>query len=117
MIRFLCVLGVVSLSIGGSQARADEPYQSPFLSGSSFDRQCDKPRYSTQCLAFTQGAVEGFGLLATKKILCLPPEVDNGQLMDVGRKFIRDNPAKAHLGATLLLANAWATAFPCPNKK
>jgi hypothetical protein len=44
---------------------------------------------------------------------CVPVNADMNQIVDVVKNFIHDHPEKRHLVATGLVAEAFATAFPC----
>jgi hypothetical protein len=55
----------------------------------------------------TQGAAVPF---------CIPDDVEDGQLVRVVLKYIRDNPAEAHKRTPLLIMRAFGKAYPCPNK-
>jgi hypothetical protein len=45
--------------------------------------------------------------------VCIPPEVERGQLIAVVRKYLEDNPAIRHESARILVYQAFAQAFPC----
>jgi hypothetical protein len=75
------------------------------------------------CIGYVSGFVSGvdFGAgfaedQAGKKVrrpFCRPVEVENGQLIRVVLKYVRDNPEKAHQPTSWLLMNAFGKAFPC----
>jgi hypothetical protein len=44
---------------------------------------------------------------------CIPDKATVGQLVEVGRKFMRDNPSGRHLPAGVLLVTAFTFAWPC----
>jgi hypothetical protein len=44
---------------------------------------------------------------------CIPVKVTAQQLIDIGLKFMRENPAQRHLTASLLLMRAYSVAWPC----
>lgn len=78
------------------------------------------------CAGYVTGFVSGvdFGAKfvedqAGKKVrkpFCRPEEVENGQLIRVALKFIRDNPERAHQHTSWLLMDAFGKAYPCPRK-
>jgi hypothetical protein len=72
--------------------------------------------YLMGCYAYVHGFDEGVGLVSTAPY-CAPQEVANGQMVRILMKFIRDNPAKAHLSTGLLFLEAMKGAFPCPTGK
>lgn len=47
---------------------------------------------------------------------CIPDEVENGQLIRIVLKYIRDNPAQEHKPTPLLIVAALELSFPCPSK-
>lgn len=111
MNRRLIILGIVLIMSTPSTA-ADQ--QNPFESGNSFIRLCDSSRYVVACTTFTMGVFQGYQLGTAKSDICLPSGVDTGQLGEVGRKYIRENPERAHWTVSPLLVNSWLKAFPCP---
>ena len=44
---------------------------------------------------------------------CFPDEVNDGQLVQVLDKFLREHPAKLHESEIVLATNAFHDAFPC----
>jgi len=46
--------------------------------------------------------------------ICTPAGVENGQLIRVVMKYIRDHPEQAHEPAAVLVVKAELNAFPCP---
>lgn len=44
---------------------------------------------------------------------CIPDEVPNGQIVDVVKKYLRDNPETRHESARMLIWKALRDAFPC----
>jgi hypothetical protein len=44
---------------------------------------------------------------------CFAPEVTNGQVADVVKKWLREHPESRHYVASSLAAEALAEAFPC----
>lgn len=45
--------------------------------------------------------------------VCLPQQVDSGQLLDVYLKYLTSNPATRHEAARYLLLTSLQEAFPC----
>jgi len=105
-------------------------------SGNAFLRLCSaidkEDKTSTEwahvmaCTGFVTGFTRGveFGSLyvedkAHKKVphlFCTPSEIENGQIIRIVLKYIRDNPAEAHLPTGALVVDALQKAFPCPDK-
>jgi hypothetical protein len=54
----------------------------------------------------------------TRDGFCLPSnEVTSGQLGDVVRKYLGENPSTRHIDADVLVINAFTGSWPCPNSK
>lgn len=117
---------------------AEDKFQIPRSSGNAFLQTCsavDKPTeamtsiemlHGNICLAYIVGLVDGVSLQVDLSRVsshaelfpyCLSDEVGNGQLVRVLLKYIRDNPAKAHLPTATLFGMAMKEAFPCPTQK
>lgn len=57
-------------------------------------------------LAYLKGSQEDLGV-------CVPDEVETGQMIRVILKYIRENPGRAHLATAQLVVLAQQQAFPC----
>lgn len=128
LIAPLFSLLVVPLSAQTSEAPRD--------SGNAFVRRCsvaDSERLTgadtgnvLECVAYINGFAEGVeyeAFFATAKInqkapaaFCLPDRSENGQIIRVVLKYIRDNPAEAHEHTAILIIKALGKAYPCPSK-
>jgi|ERR1700683_2305483 len=109
--------------------------ESPDASGNAFLRLCSaidrEDKTSTEwawtmgCTGFVSGFTSGmkFGTdyaadKAGKKVpglFCLPDEVENGQIIRIVLKYVRDNPEEAHQPTSFLVVDALRKAFPCKN--
>jgi hypothetical protein len=107
----------------------------PDASGNAFLRLCSavdkEDKTSTEwtwvmaCTGFVSGFTSGvtFGTeyaadKAGRKIpllFCRPVEVENGQIIRILLKYIRDHPEDAHQPTSFLLINALRKALPCKN--
>ena len=71
----------------------------------------------TLCLRYVRGLADGFTLweiLDPKSaMICIPGEVDNRQLAEVGKKYFRENPKDQHLEAGIVLGISFRDAWPC----
>jgi hypothetical protein len=73
-------------------------------------------------LGVVQGAEFGTGIVEAKtdkkvpKLFCISGDVENGQLVKIVLKYIRDNPKAAHLNTPYLIIYAMRKAYPCLNK-
>lgn len=47
------------------------------------------------------------------RLVCLPNGVTNGQLREVGSRYLANNPATRHAAAAELVVAAFAEAWPC----
>lgn len=73
--------------------------------------------------AFDRGRFMGYvvGIVDAKsrgwestRLCCVPPGVAVGQLEEVVRKYLKQNPQEWHLEADLQVTLAMTEAFPCP---
>jgi len=108
----------------------------PDTSGNAFLRLCsgaDKENktdadygHVLACTGYITGFVSGvdyersFAHATTNRSVplpfCTPDNVENGQLIRVVLKFIRDNPADANKPTAWLIMDALGKAYPCPSK-
>ncbi len=112
------------------------PAQAPeFLdrSGNAFVRLCSaidrdqkteaESEILARCAYYVLGVVQGaeFGATIasaktskkTPELFCRPDEVENGQLVKVVVKYVRDAPEFAHLPTPDLIINAMRKVYPC----
>jgi len=61
------------------------------------------------------GSLKATGEADSASVLefCAPTAATNRQMKDIAVEYLRRNPAKRHLLATLLAMFAWREAFPC----
>jgi hypothetical protein len=48
---------------------------------------------------------------------CVPDAADDGQIVRITLKYIRNNPEEAHKMTAVLIVEGLREAFPCPRKK
>lgn len=69
------------------------------------------------CTSYTLGVAEAFRVLQLVNKLepsyCVPPHVQNGQLIDVVKLFLRDHPEKRQYSSPTLIMLALNEKFPC----
>jgi hypothetical protein len=126
------IAAVICCSLSASAQNSE----SPDTSGNAFLRLCsavDKENktstewmWVTGCTGFVSGFTDGvkFGTQyaedkAGKKVpglFCLPGEVENGQIIRIILKYIRDHPEEAHQPTSFLLVDALRRSFPCRSK-
>jgi Rap1a immunity proteins len=83
------------------------------------DRNAPAWRDAT-CLGWVEGFADGFtvrdellGVPKRDRIACVPPGVATIQIVRVIKKYLADNPAKAHRPTRYIASLALAGAFPC----
>ncbi len=121
---FVCSSGSV-----GSKSAAAQPEIS--RSGSDFLEICsttDRERREdpvrihndATCLAWVEGFREGFtvhdellGVPEKDRMVCMPRGVTNIQIVRAIKKYITDNPEKAHRATRYIASLALARAFTC----
>jgi len=104
-------------------------------SGTEFMRVCStagaegsKDPQRLQSYATCQGWVEGFadgftvhdellGVPRTDRLVCIPRNVTNAQIIRAIGKYVNGNPDKAHRATRLVASLALAQAFPCKRSK
>jgi hypothetical protein len=76
------------------------------------------------CLGWVEGFRDGFtvhddllGVPQKDRIVCIPSEVTSVQIVRVIKKYIADNPDKAHRATRLVASVALASAFSCKARK
>jgi Ssp1 endopeptidase immunity protein Rap1a len=74
------------------------------------------------CVGFTRGVADTIALWrgaalnaaeGDKAPACIPEKATTQQLVDIGLKFIRENPAERHIPASALLMRAFHAVWPC----
>jgi len=121
---FVCSSGGV-----GSENAADQPDISK--SGKNFLKVCSeiesqpngesiRVQNGAICLSWVEGFRDGFtvhdellGVPERDKMVCMPHEVTTVQIVRVMKKYIADNPDKAHRATRFIASLALARAFPC----
>ncbi|MCU9839357.1 Rap1a/Tai family immunity protein [Ruegeria sp. WL0004] len=120
------------LATFGSQNIAE-----PF-SGNDILHACEGGEATVQqgfCFGYVFGAVEGlkwgaligvvskssgeidseqFDFLSSAALgFCIPPTVENGQVLDIVVRYLVETPEKRHESARTLIQSALASSFPC----
>lgn len=123
---------VFALGLGGSAVA--EPF-----SGNDVHHACETQDAGAAqgfCVGYVLGAVEGMkwgalvGIVAmsakqratdeldimssTALGFCIPPQVENGQILDIVASYMDAVPAQRHESARTLIMEALSLAFPCP---
>src|SRR6267154_6884823 len=76
------------------------------------------------CQGWVEGFVDGFtvhdellGVPRADRLVCIPRNVTNAQIIRVIGKYVNGNPDKAHRATRLVASLALAQAFPCKRSK
>jgi hypothetical protein len=128
---------VVILYACGVSVSAQTTKEYPYESGNAFVRLCSgveqaqrtdaDPQLGVGCILYIVGIVDGVetGNLTTMiqmrpttvpKSFCRPDSVENGQLVKIVLKYVRENPEEAHQPTRFVALWAFQKAFPCPSK-
>jgi Rap1a immunity proteins len=123
-VRFVCSSGGV-----GSKSAAEQPDIS--RSGTDFMAVCSsidseqkedpvRVRNNSICLGWVEGFADGFivhdellGVPEKDRMVCMPRGVAAIQIVRAIKKYIADNPDKAHRATRYIASVALARAFPC----
>jgi Ssp1 endopeptidase immunity protein Rap1a len=109
----------IAVAISASTAAAED--------GNSWSSRCritPEQRSTTtegmwlmNCSGYARGVADTIqlwrGAEGDKAPACIPEKVTTQQLIDVGLRFMRENPAERHLPAGVLLTRAFSLAWPC----
>ena len=126
---------IALVCLAAAQLPAQETLDAPSRSGNVFLQDCsvvDKSvndlnrsemQRSNVCLSYVMGLLDGvllqISLSRTPDHVelfqyCMSGNVTNAQVARVLLKYIRANPATAHLPTATLFGSAMKEAFPCP---
>jgi Rap1a immunity proteins len=129
-----CPLLVGLICLAAVPLLAQEIPETPSRSGNAFLQECsvvDKPvndLKSSQllaanvCLSYVKGLLDGVLLQISLSRspghvelfpYCVSGDVSNAQVARIMLKYIRANPATAHLSTAALFGSAMKEAFPC----
>jgi hypothetical protein len=133
VIALLAVCFVCSFGRAGSKSAAEQPDISK--SGSAFLEVCSgidsepneypaRTKNDATCLAWVKGFEDGFtvhdellGVPEKDRMVCAPSGVTTVQIIRVFKKYIAENPDKAHRATRYVASLALAGAFPCKTRK
>jgi len=137
--RLLCVLALLAVcfvcsSGSGSKSATEQPDIS--RSGSDFLNLCSsidgelngdvavRIHNNATCLAWVDGFRDGFsvhdellGVPEKDRMVCIPRGVTTIQIVRLIKKYIADNPDKAHRATRFIASLALARAFQCKPRK
>jgi hypothetical protein len=113
-VKKLAVALLVVGALAGAHAHAST------VTGNDYAAFCSgpksKPTDMTYCISYARGLADGFEFwhdADNRAPLCIPNEVTGGQLYEVTLKYIKEHPEKRHLGVSIVMAYAFADAWPC----
>jgi hypothetical protein len=125
----LAVCFVCSPGTAGPKSTAEQPdisrSGSEFLeicSGTDRERKGDPARIhdDATCMGWVEGFRDGFtvhdellGVPEKDRMICLPRAATTVQIVRVIKKYVADNPDKAHRATCYVASLALAHAFPC----
>jgi len=125
----IAVSCVCSPSSVGSKSAAEQPDIS--RSGSDFLQVCSsidsewkadpvRIHNDATCLGWVEGFGNGFtvhdellSIPQRDRMICMPAKVTTIQIVRVMKKYVADNPDKAHRATRFVASVALARAFPC----
>lgn len=96
---------LLALAVACSPAHAD------FINGNVLLNDINGDTWSAK--GFANGYISGVANALDDVLFCLPNGVTVGQLVDVTSRYLRNNPAQRHKGASLLIVNALVQVWPC----
>ena len=67
------------------------------------------------CVSYVDGVADT--LAGISALMCVPGEVNVGQMRDVGVRYLQAHPETRHRPAAELFIAAWAEAWPCPKPR
>jgi Rap1a immunity proteins len=110
----IAVAGILS-SLLIMEAKAD------FTSGNQLWDACaadehKEPVKAMFCTTYILGAGETFQVLQVAnqvRFYCVPPKVENGQVIDVVKLYLRDHPESRQYSSPTLIMIALREKFPC----
>src|SRR5262249_18426698 len=111
--RRFAITAILSCLLIG-EAKAD------FTSGNQLWDACQEeekdPVKGMFCNVYILGAGEAFQVLQVAnqvRFYCVPPKVENGQVMDVVKLYLKDHPETRQYSAPTLVMLALKEKFPC----
>jgi hypothetical protein len=91
--------------------------------GNTIYDDCTKPTSEAHCMSYVFGAAEGIALVEKstlpmeKRTFCPANGVTGPQMLDVVLAYMKANPKLRHHRSIMLVHQALADAFPCPQKE
>jgi len=135
LLSVLVVLAVFVCSSGGAGQKDTTEQPDISRSGSNFLEVCSsidsewnrnpvRIYNDASCLGWVEGFADGFtvhdellGVPERDRMVCVPHKVSTIQTVRVIKKYLADNPDKAHRPTRYVASVALAQAFPCKREK
>jgi len=135
LLSVLVVLAVFVCSSGGAGQKDTTEQPDISRSGSNFLEVCSsidsewnrnpvRIYNDASCLGWVAGFADGFtvhdellGVPERDRMVCVPHKVSTIQTVRVIKKYLADNPDKAHRPTRYVASVALAQAFPCKREK
>jgi hypothetical protein len=101
---------------GPARSQASDDYVGAYTDGNVLFADCQVAD-SFACLSYIIGAVDQLlyvqYALGGNRIVCIPPNVPQGQVRDIVIKYLADKPEERHVRAASVVVAALSAAFPC----
>src|SRR5882762_6396809 len=135
LLSVLVVLAVFVCSSGGAGQKDTTEQPDISRSGSNFLEVCSsidsewnrnpvRIYNDASCLGWVEGFTDGLtvhdellGVPEKDRMVCVPHKVSTIQTVRVIKKYLADNPDKAHRPTRYIASVALAQAFPCKREK
>ena len=99
---------IVLAALLATSAHADFKSGNELLAGINSDNYYNKG----SSLGYITGVVDAYGEI----FLCPPTTITGGQVQDIVRSYLTQNPSTRHQGASVLVYSAMVEFFPCKKK-
>lgn len=115
---------ILGLAVGLAVLLTAGEGRADFLSGQDLNEMCSSDNLYSEgaCLGYIEGVYDAGLAIDTDPNkrrwpglvrACVPDDVSAGQLKEVVKKRLRENPAEWHYEADYIVARAFQEAFPC----
>ena len=112
--RYAIAVGAILSCVLVREAKADFTSGNELWDACSADAQ-KEPEKAIFCTSYILGAGETFQVLqvANQVSYCVPPKVENGQVIDVVKLYLKDHPESRQYSSPTLIMLALKEKFPC----